>query len=112
MQAIVARPDPYATNEDWAAAGIPLPPANSDYWVSHVEVTGPLTLLVRYRDGVEGIVRFEKSHLHGVFEPLNDPEFFSQAHVQDGAVTWSDEVDISPDNMHRHLYAFGEWVLR
>jgi hypothetical protein len=112
MQAASVRPDPYASNEDWAAAGITLPPANSDYWVAHVEVVGPLALHVRYRDGVEGSVRFEKSALRGVFEALDDPAIFAQVHAEDGAVTWPNEIDISPDNMHRHLFAFGEWVLQ
>ena len=112
MQTAVVRPDPYASNEDWAAAGISLPGKNSNYCVSHVEAVGPLTLHVRHADGVEGTVRFEESHLRGVFAPLRDPKVFSQAYAEDGAVRWSDELDISPDNMHRHLFAFGEWVLR
>jgi Protein of unknown function (DUF2442) len=112
MQVAAARPDPYATNEDWAAAGIALPPADSDYWVAHVASVGPLSLHVRFRDGVEGSVRFEKSALRGVFEALNDPAIFAQADAKDGVVTWPNEIDISPDNMHRHLFAFGEWVLQ
>jgi hypothetical protein len=112
VQAASARPDPYASNEDWALAGIPLPPKGADYRVAHVEVVGPLTLHVRHADGVEGMVRFEQSALQRVFAPLNDPKFFGQAFSEDGAVRWPNDLDISPDNMHRHLFAFGEWVLQ
>jgi hypothetical protein len=111
VQTSTTRPDPFASNEDWAAAGISLPLADTDYWVSHVDAVGPLTLHVRHKDGVEGTVRFEQSALRGVFEVLNDPAIFAQVHVEHGAVTWPDEIDLAPDNMHRHLYAFGEWVL-
>lgn len=106
------RPDPFGTDEEWAAAGIPLAGDDSDYDVVHVEVIGLRTLRVRHADGVEGIVRFEESHLRGVFEPLCDPKFFEQAFAGDGAVRWPNDIDISPDNMHRHLFAFGEWVLQ
>jgi hypothetical protein len=112
VQVSSARPDPYASNEDWAAAGIPLPGEDANYSVSYVKVIGPLTLHVRHADGVEGTVRFEESQLRGIFAPLSDPTVFARAYAEDGAVRWSDEIDISPDNMHRHLFAFGEWVLR
>ena len=112
MQVASVRPDPYASNEDWAAAGILLPGEDADYSVSNVEVVGPLMLRVRHADGVEGIVRFEESHLRGIFAPLREPEFFEQAKAEFGAVRWPNDLDISPDNMHRHLFAFGEWVLQ
>jgi len=81
--------------------------------VVHVEVAGPLTLFVRFDDGVAGNVRFEESHLKGVFEKLRDPDFFSQVGIMYGAVSWPDEeVDLAPDNMHRHLKSDGEWVLQ
>ena len=105
------RPDPYASNEDWAAAGIPLPGLGSDYRVVEVEVLDDHRLLVRHRDGVSGVVCFEPSRFAGAFAALSDPALFRQAHVEHGAVVWNDDVDLAPDNMHRHLFAFGEWVL-
>jgi hypothetical protein len=111
MQAALTRPDPYGTDAEWAAEGISLPSDDAEYDVVHVEVIGPLTLHVRHADGVEGTVRFEESHLRGVFVPLRDPAFFAKAVAEYGAVRWPDDLDISPDNMHRHLFAYGEWVL-
>ena len=80
--------------------------------VEHVEVAGPLTLFVRFDDGVSGTVRFEESHLHGVFEKLRDPEYFNQVGIFYGAVSWPNEdPDLAPDNMHIHLKRDGEWIL-
>ena len=80
--------------------------------VISVEATGPLTLFVEFDDGVKGEVRFEQSHLHGVFERLRDPDFFRQVGIAHGAVSWPNEaVDLAPDNMHIHLARDGEWVL-
>lgn len=111
MTLVMSRPDPYASNEDWEAAGIALPSSQSDYRVARVEAIDASTLYVTHRDGVEGFVRFEPSAFHGIFEPLRDSALFKQAHVECGVVSWSDEIDLAPDNMHRHLFAFGEWVL-
>lgn len=72
-----------------------------------------LTLFVEFEDGVKGNVRFEESHLYGVFEKLRDPEFFKQVGIMHGAVSWPNEaVDLAPDNMHIHLARDGEWVLQ
>lgn len=81
--------------------------------VMKVEVAGPLTLWVEHRDGVSGYVRFEPSHLRGVFEVLKDPEYFRQVGIAHGAVSWPNEMpDLAPDNMHIHLKRDGEWVLQ
>jgi hypothetical protein len=80
--------------------------------VISVETNPPLTLTVRFLDGTEGTVRFETSHLSGIFEPLKDPEVFAKAHVEGGAVTWPGDIDLAPDAMYREIQRTGEWVLR
>ena len=77
-----------------------------------VEPVSALVLAVRFKDGTEGKVRFEASHLSGVFEALKAPEVFRQARVEGGAVTWPGEIDLAPDAMYREIKKFGEWVLR
>jgi hypothetical protein len=80
--------------------------------VEHVEVSGPLSLFVRFDDGVSGTVCFLPSHLHGVFEVLKDPNYFAQVGIAHGAVSWPNEMpDLAPDNMHIHLARDGEWIL-
>ncbi len=59
-----------------------------------------------------GKVRFEHSHLTGVFESLKDPFVFAQAHVDGGAVAWPGNLDLAPDAMYLAIKANGEWVLR
>ena len=44
--------------------------------VVDVKPIAPLALEVRFADGTSGNVRFEASHLTGVFEPLRNEEFF------------------------------------
>ena len=59
--------------------------------VISVKPLKPLELSVLFKDGTEGKVRFEPGHLRGVFEALKAPEFFRQARVEEGAVTWPGE---------------------
>lgn len=80
--------------------------------VVSVEPTAPLSLAVRFVDGTEGTVRFESSHLDGVFAALKDPKVFEQVHVEHGAVTWPGEIDLAPDAMYSAIKQTGEWVLR
>ena len=81
--------------------------------VVHVEAIAPLTLLVRFDDGVEGKVRFEPDRLRGVWALLRDPAYFSRVGIQYGAVSWPNETpDMCPDTMHDEIVRHdGEWVL-
>ena len=82
-----------------------------NWTVVSVEAKPPLSLAVRFMDGTEGTVRFEPSHLHGVFAALRDLEFFRQAHIEEGAVAWPGDLDLAPDAMYREIKRNGEWVL-
>ena len=80
--------------------------------VTHVETVAPLALRVQFADGTVGRVRFEPSHLTGVFSALKDPLVFQQARVEDGFVTWPGDLDLAPDAMYDAIKSRGEWVLR
>ncbi|MGH8785772.1 MAG: DUF2442 domain-containing protein [Cupriavidus necator] len=95
------------TQEDFAFGLEPCSPP-----VVAVATTGSLTLRVEFADGVKGEVRFLPSHLTGVFEPLKDPEFFAQATVEHGAVTWPGDLDLAPDAMYDAVKNCGGWVLQ
>lgn len=83
------------------------------HWsVVSVEPKLPLELAVRFADGTEGMVRFEPTHLTGIFSTLKNPEVFLQAHIESGAVCWPGEIDLAPDAMYREIRQTGEWVLR
>jgi hypothetical protein len=83
-----------------------------DWNVVAVEPISSLVLTVRFADGTEGTVRFEPSHLTGVFEALKDPTVFRQVRVELGAVTWPGDIDLAPDAMYREIKRTGEWVLQ
>lgn len=83
-----------------------------EWSVVAVEPIAPLALAIRFSDGTEGTVRFEPSHLSGVFESLKNPEVFRQAKIDFGTVTWPGKIDLAPDTMYREIRRNGEWVLR
>jgi len=83
-----------------------------DWDVSQVKVVGPLQLEVAFADGTRGRVVFEPTHLTGVFASLQNPEFFNQVGVNEGAVSWPGDIDLAPDAMHEAIRKSGEWVLR
>ena len=64
-----------------------------------VQVLPLRTIAVRFADGTEGKVRFEDTHLEGVFAKLKDPAFFDQAFLDAGAVAWPGDIDLAPDAM-------------
>ena len=80
--------------------------------VIDVQAIAPLALQVRFADGTVGKVKFESSHLTGVFEPLKNPATFGQVHVDNGVVAWPGDLDLAHDAMYAQIKNFGEWVLR
>ncbi len=80
--------------------------------VMSVVATNDLTLHVEFSDGVAGEIRFLTTHLTGVFEVLKNPDFFAQARIEHGAVTWPGELDIAPDAMYDAVKENGIWVLQ
>ena len=83
-----------------------------DWDVVDVQPVLPMALQVRFADGTAGQVRFEPSHLTGVFAALKDPALFAQARIEAGAVTRPGDLDLAPDAMYAEIKSHGEWVLR
>lgn len=79
--------------------------------VTEVKVVGEFALWVRFKDGVEGAVKFLPTFFRGVFSHLHDHVQFQQVKVVDGVVTWPGELDLAPDAMHDEIKLRGEWVL-
>lgn len=71
----------------------------------------PLRIMVTFADGTSGTVQFQPSHLTGVFEALKDPDIFSQAYIEHGAITWPGNLDLAPDAMYEAIKNNGEWIL-
>ncbi len=84
----------------------------SAYWrVSEVRVIDDYAVQVRFKDGLEGVVRFLPGFFRGVFSHLSDPAKFRQVGVIGGAVTWPGDLDLAPDAMHEEIKLRGEWVV-
>lgn len=82
------------------------------HWdVVEVKPIAPLTLEVRFADGLRGKVHFSESALRGVFAPLRNPDFFAQVRLGNGFVTWPGELDLAPDAMYSAIRQSGEWRL-
>ena len=71
--------------------------------VVSVEQTGPYRLRLRFDDGSEGEIDVRTTTtFEGVFEPLNDPGFFSQVRVDEdaGTIVWPNGADLDPLVLH------------
>ena len=66
-----------------------------------VRVIGPFQLCLGFTDDSEGVVDLGPwlAGRRGVFEPLQDPEFFARVEVdpEAGTVVWPNGVDLDPD---------------
>ncbi|GAB1482060.1 DUF2442 domain-containing protein [Treponema sp.] len=81
------------------------------YDVVNVEPLDHLLLKVEFSDGTMGEVRFEETHLKGVFAALKDREYFSLVNCANGFVEWPDNLDLAPDAMYDAVKESGVWVL-
>jgi hypothetical protein len=74
------------------------------YW-DIVEVTPKPDhcLFVRFKDGLEGLVRLREEQLTGVLAALQDQQFFEQVFIDQGAVAWPDDIDLAPDAMYAEV---------
>lgn len=58
-------------------------------------------LALEFSDGVKKTFDFSSRLEKGVFQRLADEEFFKQAHVRDGVVTWDDNLDIATETLYQ-----------
>ena len=62
------------------------------------------TLDVVFADGVSGQIDLSARLFGPVFEPLRDPDLFSQVRVDEfGAVCWPNGADLAPDAIYRSI---------
>jgi hypothetical protein len=75
--------------------------------VSAVDVVGVHRLRLRFEDGAEGELDLSDWPWHGVFEPLQDAEFFAQVKLDDelGTIVWPNGADLAPETLHH-------WIIR
>lgn len=74
------------------------------YWdVLEVKPIAPRELFVQFADGLSGVVVIDTSFCTGVFEPLRDDQWVARAQVNNGAVVWSNGLDLAPDTMYHEI---------
>jgi Protein of unknown function (DUF2442) len=75
--------------------------------VTAVKVVGDHRLRLAFEDGAEGEIDLSSWRWRGVFEPLEDPEYFGQVSLDEelGTIVWPNGADIAPETLHA-------WVVR
>lgn len=72
--------------------------------ISKVTALKDFHLYLEFADGVKGEIDLSRRLFGPMFEPLQDPEFFSQVGLDDfGAVCWPNGADLAPDALYRQL---------
>lgn len=68
--------------------------------VTQAHLSGPYSLSLTFDNGVSKRINL-RSELYGrVFEPLSDPEYFAQFHIENGTVVWPNGSDFAPDFLY------------
>ena len=74
------------------------------YWdVVEVIPEPDYSLLVRFKDGLNGRLRLRREELTGALAPLLDWHFFRRAYIDCGAVAWPGQIDLAPDAMYAQI---------
>jgi hypothetical protein len=72
--------------------------------VKAVEPRDGFTVHVRFTNGEEREIDLSPYIGDGpIFQPLRDPAYFRQVHVEGGAVAWPNGADIDPDVLYYDL---------
>ncbi|HEX8052002.1 MAG TPA: DUF2442 domain-containing protein [Thermoleophilaceae bacterium] len=70
--------------------------------VTAVELVGNHRLRLAFDDGAEGVIDASHWSWHGVFAPLEDPEYFARVELDEGlgTIVWPNGADVAPETLH------------
>ena len=68
--------------------------------VTRVQALQNYDLLISFADGCERYFSMRPYLQYSAYQALSQPGKFAQAHVLNGTVAWSDEIDMSPDTLY------------
>jgi len=73
--------------------------------ITRMHILPNYRLDLTFVDGSHGIVDLSDIPFVGIFEPMADFDYFAQATLENGVVTWPCGVDIAPDALHEKVNA-------
>ncbi len=72
--------------------------------VTHVSYKDGYCYYIAFDDGVAGVVDFSEYFNRGpIFEPLRDIDFFKQARIEGGTISWPNGADIAPESLYERV---------
>ena len=82
--------------------------------LSALSILAGYRLTVTFHDGTVGVDDLSavtsESEL-GIYEPLKDPQYFAQASIDLGTVTWPNGADLDPAWMHDQVPQSKTWTV-
>jgi len=68
--------------------------------VKRVEAQDDYTLLLTFSDGKKKLYNFYPLLKKDIYKPLENIDFFKKAKAVCGSVSWSDDIDIAPEELY------------
>jgi len=71
------------------------------YEITNFRLLGNYVVELVFDDGKSGVVDLKKYLLQNtIFEKLLDYSFFEKLYINNGVLTWPDDIDISPETIY------------
>ena len=105
-------PSQAVAEKDPASGVAPAPLATAAWRVKAITVLPDYRLAVTFMDGRSGIVDCALilgAANPGIYAPLATPDYFAQARIELGAITWPNGADIDPAWMYEALAVKQTW---
>lgn len=74
-------------------------------WITEAEYIDGYRVLVTFKNGTTGEVDFEGDLDGPIFEPLKDPAYFRQFHLEGHTLAWDNGADFAPEFVYDKLIA-------